>query len=69
MTIRLPDDQADELELIARTLEAPLAEIIRQALTGYITATRSSSEFTQKLRERIKAEQAITARYIAPRDK
>lgn len=63
MTIRIPDDQADELELIARTLDTPLAEIIRRALAGYVTATRSSGEFAEKLRKRVMADQEIVSRY------
>jgi predicted transcriptional regulator len=67
MTIRIPDDQVDELDLIARTLGEPLAEIIRCALADYIAAIRSSGEFAQKLRDRVLAEQEIVSRYVNPK--
>jgi hypothetical protein len=61
-TIRQPDDQADELELIARIDGMPVSEAIREAIAAHIKARRSDPAFQERLRKRIEADRHILKR-------
>lgn len=58
MTIRQPDDQAAELELIARIDGVPVAEAVREAIAVYAAARRADPEFQARLRQHIEAMKA-----------
>ena len=53
MTLRLTDDQAAELEAVARVDEAPVAAVVRDAINERIAARRSDSDFQARLRRHI----------------
>jgi predicted DNA-binding protein len=61
-TIRQSDDQADELEFIARIDGMPVSEAIREAIAAHIKARRSDPAFQERLRKRIEADQHILKR-------
>jgi Ribbon-helix-helix protein, copG family len=61
-TIRLPADQADEAEFIARVDGIPVSELVRDAIAAYIAARRDDREFQDRLRQRIEADQVILQR-------
>jgi predicted DNA-binding protein len=61
-TIRQPDDQADELEFVARVDGMPVSEAIREAIAAHIQARRSDPVFQERLRKRIEADQDILKR-------
>lgn len=61
-TIRQPEDQADELEFVARVDGIPASELIRDAIANYLEARRADPEFQNRLRARIEADKEILAR-------
>lgn len=61
-TIRQPEDQADELEFVARVDGIPASELIRDAIASYLEARRATPEFQERLRARIEADKEILAR-------
>ncbi len=61
-TIRQPEDQADELEFVARVDGIPASELIRDAIADYLAARRADPEFLDRLRARIEADKEILAR-------
>jgi predicted transcriptional regulator len=62
MTLRLSDEQAAELDAIARVENVPIAEEVRQALTDYIAAKRQDQQFQARLRASLERNQEILRR-------
>ena len=62
MTLRLTDDQAAELEAIARVENVPIAEEVRQALRGHIAARRKDKAFQARLKASLERNQEILTR-------
>lgn len=50
MTLRLPREQADELELIASVDGKPMSEEIREALEQHVKNKRRDPEFQKRLK-------------------
>lgn len=50
MTIRLSDEQAQELEAVARVDGTPVSEAVRQAIDERIQARRADKGFQSRLR-------------------
>lgn len=50
MTLRLPREQADELELIASIDGKPISEEIREALEQHVRNRRRDPEFQARLK-------------------
>lgn len=61
-TIRQPEDQAEDMEFVARVDGMPASELIRDAIATYLEARRADPEFQNRLRERIEADKEILAR-------
>lgn len=61
-TVRLDDDQAAELEAIARVDGVSVAEEIRQAITVQIAERREDEEFRARLRQSIQDNQKVLER-------
>ena len=61
-TVRLDDDQAAELEAIAKVDGVSVAEEIRQAITVQIAERRKDEEFRARLRQSIKDNQKVLER-------
>lgn len=59
MTIRLPADQADELETVAAVDGQPASEVIRAAISAYIAQRKHDESFQQGLRTRIERAQRM----------
>ncbi|MEU0879535.1 DUF6290 family protein [Lentzea sp. NPDC005914] len=59
MTIRLSQEQADELETVASVENKPISEVIRAAITEHIDARKQDEGFQQNLRERIERTQRL----------
>ncbi len=53
MTIRLPADQAEELEAVADVDDAAISDVIRAAITEHIASRRRDPKFQERLRGRI----------------
>jgi predicted transcriptional regulator len=61
-TVRLDDDQAAELEAIARVDGVSVAEEIRQAITVQIARRREDEEFRARLHQSIQDNQKVLER-------
>jgi hypothetical protein len=61
-TVRLDDDQAAELEAIAKVDGISIAEEIRQAITVQIAERREDEEFRARLRQSIQDNQKVLER-------
>ena len=53
MTIRLSQEQAEELETVASVEDRPVAEVIRAAIAEHIDARKQDDNFRKSLRERL----------------
>ena len=65
MTLRLNDEQAAELEAIARIENVPIAEEVRQALAEHIERRRRDRAFQARLKAAIKRNREILDRLAA----
>lgn len=61
-TVRLDDDQAAELEAVARVDGVSVAEEIRQAITVQIAKRREDEEFRARLRQSLQDNQKVLER-------
>ncbi len=61
-TVRLDDEQAEELEAVAKVDGVPVAEEIRQAIAVRIEERRNDDEFRERLRQSIEDNQKILDR-------
>jgi hypothetical protein len=48
MTVRLPPEQAEDLEAVAETDGVPVAEAVRQAITSHIASRRMAKDFQSR---------------------
>ena len=62
LTLRLPVDQAEALEAIARVDEVSINEEIRRAIAAHIEAHRQDKEFRERLRASIERNREILER-------
>ena len=62
-TVRLDDDQAAELEAVAKAAGVPIAEEIREAITARIEERRQDDEFRARLRRSVGDNQKILDRF------
>jgi hypothetical protein len=61
-TVRLDDDQAEELEAVAKVDGVSVAEEIRQAITARIDERRKDADFRKRLRQTIEDNKRILER-------
>jgi predicted DNA-binding protein len=61
-TLRLPDDQAADLEALARAEGIPIAEAVRQAIAAQIEARRKDDAFQARLRASMERNHVILER-------
>jgi hypothetical protein len=62
MTLRLTDEQAATLELVARADDQTLTEAVRVAIDAHIAERRRDKEFKQRLQRRHEEERALYER-------
>ena len=62
MTLRLPDDQAADLEALARAEGIPIAEVVRQAIVAQIESRRQDEAFQVRLRASMERNHSILER-------
>jgi Arc/MetJ-type ribon-helix-helix transcriptional regulator len=62
MTLRLPPDQAAELEAVARADGKTVSEAVREAIDELIDRRRRDKEFRARLRVMIEEDRAILER-------
>lgn len=59
MTVRLDDELAARVEIIAKVHGIPIADAIREALEGYVAQQLGTDEFRAKLHATVEAEQRL----------
>lgn len=59
MTLRLEDDQAATLELVARADNQTVSDEVRAAIDAHIEARRRDKAFIERLRSRHQEEQSL----------
>jgi predicted transcriptional regulator len=62
MTLRLDDERAGALEMLARADDKSMTEAIRDAIDQHIEQRRNDAEFMERLRARHEQEQALYER-------
>jgi predicted transcriptional regulator len=62
MTLRLDDETAAMLEIVARTDDQTVTETVRNAIDAHIEERRKDTEFKERLRRRHEEEQALYKR-------
>ena len=62
MTLRLPADQAAELEAVARADGKAVSESVREAIDALIDERRKDKEFQARLRQMVEEDRAILDR-------
>jgi len=53
MTVRLSEEQAQALEMVANVENLPVSDVIRAAITSHIEARRHDPHFQAGLKDRI----------------
>jgi len=62
MTLRLPVDQADELEAVARAEGISVSDAVRTAITEHIARKRTDKAFRERLKAVMERDRAILER-------
>jgi predicted DNA-binding protein len=62
LTLRLPVEQAAELEAVARADNVPVATEIREAITAHIAAKRKDAAFRERLERLMRENREILER-------
>lgn len=62
MSLRLEEDQANQLEAIARADEVKVSEVIREAIDRHIQERRADKGFQARLRKRIEEDREVLER-------
>ncbi len=62
MTLRLADEQAAELEAIARTDDVPVSDAVREAIDAHIQRRRRDRGFQERLRVRMERDRELLER-------
>jgi predicted transcriptional regulator len=62
MTLRLTDEQAATLDLVARADDQTVTEVVRNAIDAHIEARRRDKDFKERLRRRHEQERALYER-------
>lgn len=62
LTLRLADEQAAMLELVARAEDQSLTEAVRAAIDAHIEERRKDAAFMKRLRERHERERELYER-------
>jgi Arc/MetJ-type ribon-helix-helix transcriptional regulator len=62
MTLRLGDEQAAILEMVARTDEHSVSDVVREAIDRHIEERRADKDFQDRLRRIMEEDKAILDR-------
>jgi Arc/MetJ-type ribon-helix-helix transcriptional regulator len=62
MTLRLPPEQADELEAVARAEGISVSDAVREAITEHIARKRKDKAFQERLRSVMERDREILER-------
>lgn len=59
LTVRVPADQAQELEAVAEVNGVPVAEEVREAIAAHIASRRKDKAFRERLRASLERNKRI----------
>jgi hypothetical protein len=62
MTLRLAEQQARELEAVARIDDIPISEAVREAIAAHVAARRQDHEFQDRLARMMEEDREILER-------
>lgn len=62
MSLRLHDEQANELQAIARVEGVSISDAVRDAIENQIAAKRQDKDFQTRLKRRLKEDQEVLKR-------
>lgn len=62
MTVRLAQDQADELEAVAEVEDIPVSEAVRAAIDCYIDERRRDDAFRERLQSSLERHRRVLER-------
>jgi len=62
MTLRLSEEQARELDLVARAERIPVSELVREAIDAHIAERRQDGDFRARLAEMMEQDREILER-------
>lgn len=62
MSLRLPEELADEIAAVARTDDMAVTAAIREAISNHIASRRSNKDFKQRLRKQLEADRELLER-------
>jgi hypothetical protein len=62
MTLRLAEEQARELEAMARVERIPVSELVRDAIDAHIAARRKDKAFQKRLQQMLVDDREILER-------
>jgi metal-responsive CopG/Arc/MetJ family transcriptional regulator len=62
MTVRLPEELAAELDVVARAEEVSVSETVRAAIYRHIATRRADERFQGRLREQLEKDREVIER-------
>jgi predicted DNA-binding protein len=62
MSLRLPEELADEIAAVARTDDMAVTEAIREAISNHIANRRSAKDFKERLRKQLEEDRKVLER-------
>jgi len=63
ISVRLPDEMADELAAISRVQDAHISEVIREAIENHIVTRRTDKKFQQLVKKRLEEDRQLLERF------
>jgi|GEM_PF-468298 len=63
ISVRLPDEMAEELAAISRAQDIPISEVIREAIENHIITRRSDKKFHQLIKRRLEEDRKLLERF------
>lgn len=63
ISVRLPDEMADELAAISRVQDTHISEVIREAIENHIVTRRTDKKFQQLVKKRLEEDRQLLERF------
>jgi predicted transcriptional regulator len=64
LTVRLPQDDADRVEFIARVQNRSVNDVIRQALESYVSELRADADFVGRAKSLLARDTEIASQLV-----
>jgi predicted DNA-binding protein len=63
ISVRLPDEMADELAAISRVQDTHISEVIREAIENHLVTRRTDKKFQQLVKKRLEEDRQLLERF------